>query len=134
MLYIMQGVPGSGKSYVASHMQFGLSNCVVFSTDDYHYENGEYKFKPEKLGEFHELNYQRTVKFLQEGKTVIVDNTNLQRWTVKKYVQFAVENNIPVVFIRVTGNFQNTHGVPPEKIEQMKAAIENLTVESVPWE
>lgn len=138
-LYLMQGVPGSGKSYVAERMQRGFEHCHICSTDDYHFEDGKYIFKPHKLAEYHKMNLDCACDLLAQGHTVIVDNTNIQRWQCREYVKFAVERGIPVVFVRVTGNFQNTHGVPQEAINKMLASMEVLTVESVlaskaPWE
>ena len=132
VLYIMQGIPGSGKSFIANHMQMAMGdNCVVYSTDEFHYEGDKYVFKPDKLSEFHRLNLIRSIAALAEGKTVIVDNTNITRWQCAGYVQFAVANNIPVVFVRVTGEFKSIHDVPQHKIDRMKAQMEELTIESV---
>jgi len=137
-LYVMQGVPGSGKSYVAEGLSNGL-DADVCSTDDYFYAGKNYIFRPEKLAEYHGMNLKRACGLLDEGRTVILDNTNIQRWQSREYVKFAVDRNIPVVFIRVTGNFNTVHGVPAHKIEEMRQQMEVLTVESVlaskaPWE
>jgi tRNA uridine 5-carbamoylmethylation protein Kti12 len=148
MLYIMQGVPGSGKSTTARRIADSYNHCVnppyaiVASTDDYFYDaNGVYQFNPRKLGENHKMNLERAIDFMCRGFVVIVDNTNIHAWEAKPYVQFAVENNIPVCFVRVTGDpsWKSTHGVPEAAIEKMKKEMENLTVESVlvsraPWE
>ncbi len=137
-LYVMQGPPGSGKSYVANALSEGL-DADVCSTDDYFYEGTFYNFQPSKLVENHAKNLKRACDLLEHGRTVIVDNTNIQRWQCREYVRFAVNKGIPVVFIRCTGQFNTVHGVPPDKIEQMRASLEDLTVESVlnskaPWE
>lgn len=138
ILYIMQGVPGSGKSTIAEFISSGITllegecNCLVCSTDDYFVTgNGHYEFKFEKLDEYHKMNFQRTCEHLKNGLSVIVDNTNILRKHAKPYVEFAVSLNIPVVFIRVNGNFISTHGVPQKTIDKMREQMQNLTVESV---
>lgn len=130
-LYILQGVPGSGKSTVAKVLWRGTNNSLICSTDDYFMKDDEYKFDPSKLGEYHEANLNKAKFALDEGATVIVDNTNIKRVHCQPYVYYAFAKNIPVVFIRVTGNFQSIHGVPDNVIQRMKREMEDLTLESV---
>lgn len=143
VLYIIQGPPGSGKSYVANMLANGLQSCfmkvIICSTDDFFMVDGVYKFDPSKLPEYHRKNLEKAIEHMRLGYNVIVDNTNVQRWQCREYVRFAVENNIPVNFIRVTGDWGNSHGVPSESVEKMESQMEDLTVESVlmakaPWE
>lgn len=129
-LYIMQGVPGSGKSTLADAMAKSMF-ALVYSTDSFFYREGVYKFDPQKLGEYHALNFERTIRALDAGINVIVDNTNIQRWQCRPYVEYAVKIGVPVVFVRVTGEFESIHGVPKSKIQQMRSQLEDLTVESV---
>lgn len=135
MLIMMQGASGSSKSTTAKNfkvvLEFAGYIVEIFSTDEFFYINGQYKFDPTKLSLYHIMNLDRTLKALEDGKTVIVDNTNLLRSHCKHYVQWAVDHNIPVYFYRATGNFQNIHGVPDKKVEQMHSIMEDLTVESV---
>jgi predicted kinase len=139
-LYILQGVPGSGKSTLGRELVKALPNAVIYSTDDFHHDgDGEYRFKADKLPEFHRLNLERSKEALDRGLTVIVDNTNVRRWECREYVKYAHSKGIPVVFVRVTGNFKTLHGVPEDRIQAMREAMENLTLETVleskaPWE
>lgn len=136
-LYIMQGPPGSGKSELAErlfeskYVVQNRRNWVICSTDDYFTVNGEYKFDSSKLEEYHARNLKKATDCMKDGYNVIVDNTNIKCWQCKPYVQFAVENGINVVFIRVTGSFANKHGVPDDVVERMRNSMEDLTVESV---
>lgn len=130
-LYVMQGASGSGKSTISEMICRSLPKCVIHSTDDLFWEGEKYNFRPEKLSEYHAINLERTKSALDDGYSVIVDNTNILRWQCKKYVEYAVAKGIAVVFIRVTGQFQNVHGVPDEKVQWMRDNMENLTVESV---
>lgn len=143
ILLMMQGHSGSGKSTLAEIFKSWFTavgqDVVICSTDDQFKVNGVYKFDPSKLGVYHKLNLDLAVAALEAGKTVIVDNTNTQAWECKGYVLAAMSRNIPVFFHRAIGNYQNTHGVPSDKVEQMKNRLEVLTVDSVlasrsPWE
>ena len=139
MLIIMQGPPGSGKTTIAEEQLAEEYDAEIYSTDDFFTEDGVYNFDISKLNENHQKNQDRTFKALKEGKNVIVDNTNIMRWHCKAYVQAAVELGIEVKFVRAEGDYKTIHGVPQDKIEQMRASMEDLTVESVlaskaPWE
>ena len=59
----MRGLPGSGKSTKAKKIagHFG----IVYSTDDFYMVNGEYKYDPKMIGEYHEKNFKRTVEAME---------------------------------------------------------------------
>ena len=132
----MQGPPGGGKTSLARKLHAcsigsASAETEICSTDDFHYnQNGIYQFDPSRIGEFHERNLQRTKQLLDAEHSVIVDNTNIHAWEAKPYVEHAVKKGIPVIFIRVDGNFKSIHGFPQDKIDKMRSEMENLTVES----
>jgi predicted kinase len=128
ILIIMQGASGSGKSTRAKELAQQY-NAVVFGSDEFFIVDGVYKFNPKMLGLYHKKNQERTKLALQEGKSVIVDNTNTQKWEAKPYVQAAVELGVKVMFVRCDGQYKNIHGVPDEKVLQMRNRLEELTVE-----
>lgn len=142
MLIIMQGAPGSGKTELARRLEMSLQG-IRCSTDDFFCtgENHAYIFRPELLREFHEKNQIRVRQHLKNGiyTTAIVDNTNLRKWEVRPYVEAARDFGATVVFVRCTGAFQNVHGVPTEKVEEMRKNLEELSIEGClsakyPWE
>ncbi len=139
VVYIMQGVPGSGKSTVADALAMGLraqgEQCNVRSTDDLFIEDqGQdrgfvYAFRPEKLGAYHEWNQRLVAGDLAGGLSVIVDNCNTRCWEARPYVEAAQRAGANVVFVRCNGKFKNVHGVPDEKVESLRQAMEDLTEE-----
>lgn len=136
ILVVMQGASGAGKSWLVHNVIAPLLRSlgyrvVVCSTDDLFNVNGFYKFDPKLLGKHHAENVRLAYQALKDGYSVIVDNTNTQCWEAWPYVSKAVEMGIPVHFHRATGNYQNTHGVPADKVSQMKGRLEELTVEAV---
>jgi hypothetical protein len=49
--------------------------------------DGKYLYDGKMIVEYHGKNLERTVKALQQGKPlIIVDNTNIKLWEMKKYV------------------------------------------------
>jgi predicted kinase len=122
----MQGHPGSGKSTLALSIA-NEHGAIICSTDDFHHDvDGVYRFKPDKLGDFHKQNQLRVAQLLREGKSVIVDNTNIFAWQCEPYVTDAKQLGITIKVIRATGDFPNVHGVPVEKVEQMKRDMVDL--------
>lgn len=137
-LFITQGPPGSGKTTLARALGYEHGG-LVYSTDDYFVVDGVYRFDLSLLKLYHGANQARAAHALKEGRTVIVDNTNVRRWEARPYVREAIKLGVEVVFVRATGKFANGHGVPEDKVRAMREALEELSVESVlasetPWE
>ena len=131
-MYILQGAPGSGKSTVAAILQAGIGfdKATICETDSFFYVNGEYRFDPTKLAEYHGYNVGRAMNALNYGASPIIGNTNSQNWEVRPYVELAVARGVPVVFVRCEGKFRNIHGVPPDAVERIRARMETLSVEA----
>lgn len=146
-LILMRGLPGSGKSTKAKELSEG---GVVYSTDDFFMVGDQYKFDPNKLGKYHNDNLARTEAAMQQGITpVVVDNTNVAAYEMKRYVLLADKYGYKVEFARPETDWawdaeelakRNTHGVPQEKIEQMLGRFdENEDLDYIkstkaPWE
>ncbi|XP_019507890.1 PREDICTED: NEDD4-binding protein 2-like 1 isoform X1 [Hipposideros armiger] len=142
-LYLLRGLPGSGKTTLARQLQHDFPRARIFSTDDFFFrEDGAYEFNPDFLEEAHEWNQKRARKAMRNGiSPIIIDNTNLHAWEMKPYAVMALENNYEVIFrepeTRWKFNVQelarrNIHGVPREKIHRMKERYEHdVTFHSV---
>lgn len=145
-VYIMRGIPGSGKSTVATKLGREYSERGLFvathSTDDLCMVDGEYQFDIELAGERHEQNYQNFLGSLEKGvPVVIVDNTNVKVQHYAAYVEAAQAADYAVVFVEVAhpplevAVERNTHGVSREIINEMildwEPAQHCVTVEAV---
>lgn len=128
-VYIMRGLPGSGKSTEAAEIASHRANAgpaVICSTDDFFVVDGVYTWDPTKLGLFHRKNFEKFQKALRdEVPTVIVDNTNIHRSHYKNYVATAKAAGYDVVCVVAQqispqeAAKRNTHNVPLETLVRM---------------
>ena len=93
-LYIMRGLPWTGKSYRAKELT--ENEELIFSTDDYWFEVNfpdkpdEYSFNPRLLGVAHKWNQLRAQRAIDMGETpIIIDNTNTIASELLPYVEYA---------------------------------------------
>lgn len=89
-MYIMRGIPGSGKSFTAKQL---APESNIFSTDDYWITDNAYKFQLTKLKEAHEWNKQRAQAACLRGVTpIVIDNTNVSEKERTPYIEIAELN------------------------------------------
>lgn len=113
-LYIIRGLPGSGKSTFV-HEALPSDILLVEADQFFMTEFGEYIFDPNKLPEAHEWCYNTVINFLN-FTDVAVANTFSRIWEMQKYL--GLPN--PKTVITVEGNYPNIHGVPDSVIQKMK--------------
>jgi predicted kinase len=136
-MYLLRGVSGSGKSTIAKSLP-GVNSENIFSTDNLLPQNPEdyisFFKQMEKnkslvpLQKAHNLNVQLVSDAMEDNVTpVVIDNTNLEAWNAKPYVELAIKHGYLVKIIDVgTGGLtakelakRNKHNVPLEVIEKM---------------
>ncbi len=141
-LYLMQGIPGSGKSHLADQLTRVFKDTVTFkylSTDQWRYANGKYEYDPETNKQFHTDCQKACVLAMQEHKEVIiVDNTNITQWQADPYIALARIYNYQVQIIRVECHPEmavdrqekrpEERRVPAEVIRSMYEQMERLVV------
>jgi predicted kinase len=126
ILYIVRGIPGSGKSTFAKTLvkkDYCHKEADMFFVD----REGNYKFEPSKIKDAHKW-CQEEMDFLMrlEHSPVVVSNTFTQEWEMEPYFTLAKEYGYTVFTIVVENRHggTNVHNVPEDKIEQMKNRFE----------
>lgn len=124
ILYLMRGLPGSGKSNLAKRLTKN-----VFSTDDYFIKNGKYEFDFEQIEQAHEWNQQRVEDELKLGtKKIAVDNTNTSAWEMTPYVRLAMRYDYNIVLVEPDTGYKwdvdillskTKHNVSKDKMQLM---------------
>jgi predicted kinase len=123
-LILVRGLPGAGKSTFAKTL-----GGIHIEADHYFMKDGEYKFDASKLKQAHEHCRTSTEGWMMEGYVlgnIVVSNTFTQEWEMDDYYELAKKYGYRVVCLIVENRHGgvNEHGVPADKLEQMKNRFE----------
>lgn len=120
IVYLVRGVPGSGKSTLAAKLAAGTPGARHYEADMYFEQSGDYKFDPAKLPSAHAWCFDKFTQAVRQKEPVIVSNTFTQLWEIKNYLDFGLDYDAKIVVVHCTGHWDNVHGVPNEKVAQMR--------------
>jgi predicted kinase len=123
ILYIVRGIPGSGKSTFAKTLGGQHYEADMFFIDG----NGEYKFDGSKIKLAHNWCMIQTQKAMVDDEPkIVVSNTFTQEWEMETYFKLAEEYGYKVFSIVVENvhGGKNIHNVPEDKIKQMRNRFE----------
>ncbi len=126
-LFLLRGLPGSGKSTLAKSL-----GGINIEADQYFMVDGEYKFDSSKIKLAHNYCQSQTQAWMgSNGEQVNVDrivvsNTFTQEWEMDYYYKLAEKYGYRVYSLVVENRHGgvNEHGVPEEKLEQMRNRFE----------
>ena len=91
--WIMRAAPAMGKTYRSREIQSQNPNTVIVSADDYWMVGDKYVFDASRLALAHKQCFDLFSKAVNDGKNVIIDNTNLNYRDMVKYIDYLVQNN-----------------------------------------
>jgi predicted kinase len=127
ILYIVRGIPGSGKSTFAKSL-----GGTHFETDMFFMKDGEYKFDISKIKEAHKWCQDSVYTAMLLNHTallnnvIVVSNTFTQEWEMKPYFEMAEYFEYKVFSIVVENRHGgvNKHNVPEETLTSMRNRFE----------
>lgn len=128
MLYLIRGLPGSGKSTFAEAFarSLGYDN---YEADDYHYKasyNGRewvYDWKPENVQAAHRYCQEMCRRSMVEGdEHVVISNTFTTAKEMEPYLALAQEFGYRVTSLIVENRHGgvNVHNVPQATLDKMR--------------
>jgi len=131
-LFLLRGLPGSGKSTLANSI--AGSDFLVCEADKYFYDKeGNYNFDGSKLKDAHEFCRNTVETYMKDSlvndqfyRTIVVSNTFTQEWEMQPYFDLAEKYGYRVHSLIVENRHGgvNEHGVPADKLEQMRQRFE----------
>ena len=126
-LYIVRGVPGSGKSTFAKSI-----GGIHIEADQFFMMNGKYNFDITKIKLAHKYCQNQTEAWMKtdgvqvNNDKIVVSNTFTQEWEMEPYFKLAEKYGYKTFSLIVENRHGgvNEHGVPEDKLEIMKNRFE----------
>ena len=137
-LFLIRGLPGSGKSRMARQLVDNGKACVMFEADAWltyeSHKDGygftgarcEYHWTPSRSAQAHDRCQIAVRKSLRNGESVVVSNTFTQRCEMQPYLNMAADMGIGVEIITATGDYGSVHNIPESVIAAMRQRWEDL--------
>lgn len=125
-LYLIRGLPGSGKSTFAKELAEGL-DCNHFEHDKYLYtDEGEYLWTEKRMAYAYRKCLRDTEATMVDGEPVIVSNVFQTSKSLKNYRKLAEKYGYRVTYIVVENRRGgvNIHDVPQEALDNMREAFQ----------
>lgn len=131
-MFILRGLPGSGKSTLANKIVKSWNDDIyVVSADHYFTRTGKYIFDPQQLPQAHQACLEKCKRLLSRSRryTIVIDNTNSQRWEYAPYLQLAQLHEVAVVILEIPCpdeptllhfHRRNIHRVPMKAMLRMR--------------
>lgn len=139
-LFILQGLPGSGKSFWVRSALLLHPTAEVVSTDAFPglYEpapGGGVAIRPHLMGPAHGWAFRHAVAAAQARRPLIIDNTNTTVAEVAPYVLLAQAYGLSPILVRITADpevcaARNVHGVPREAMDRLAAHLKQFVAPS----
>ena len=130
VMYLIRGLPGSGKSTVAKRLVVGDH----YAADDHFVgDDGVYRFDPNGLSAAHKWCQDMARECAEARESVAIANTFTRRWEMRPYLDMAKEHGFRIVVVDCFDAGMtdeelaeaNVHEVPAHVIESMRERYEH---------
>lgn len=124
ILYLVRGLPGSGKSTFVKTMGVPYYEADMYFVDS----EGKYVFDPKNIKAAHLWcqNSVRSAMVLGVSNKIAVSNTFTQQWEIDPYIKMAKDHGYNIFSIVVENRHGNpsVHGVPEQNMDAMEKRFE----------
>lgn len=127
-VYILRGIPGNGKNYVADQLcDNSAKSTAVCCADDYLVdENGVYKWSQDTIGSAHkwcQLFFEENLK--DETDIIVIANTNVHSRDVRFYRDMAITYGYAVIVLTIENwhDGNDSHNVTKELKHKMASIL-----------
>lgn len=117
-LFMMSGIPGTGKTTIAKYIATN-NHIPMFAADDFFCET-QIPYDYHYLMCAHRLCQYNTYTELLKGNSVIVHNTSTTLQEMKPYFAMGFDK---IVVIRPTTQFESLHNIETKTMENMKKRL-----------
>jgi predicted kinase len=123
-LYIIRGLPGSGKTTLAKEImtEHPETDFAHYEADMYFTDAaGNYIWDYRDIAAAHEWCYRGVEDALFNGYDVIVSNTFVEMRSMEQYFVLGERLECKIVVIECLGQYGSIHNVPEATLEKMRS-------------
>jgi len=118
-LYLIRGLPGSGKTTLAMAMVEAGMGCAYAADDFFTDDDGVYRYIPSSISAAHNWCQRQVMEDMLDGEgVIIVHNTFSRLWEMEWYVNEAAMQEYNVCLITVEGDYPGGKWTGKEGLRQ----------------